>query len=81
MTTVDIVSVYDEFLDYLAEQTSPEAILAFRASESAQARAELLTEKNKLGQLSQDEAAELEQMIRFNRLVTLLKAKALRKLE
>ena len=73
---VDIVSVYDEFLEYLAQRATPEEILAFKASEDAQKRAEELTERNKAGTLTLAEATELDQMLRFNRLVVMLKAKA-----
>ncbi|MCB9457897.1 MAG: hypothetical protein H6671_18090 [Anaerolineaceae bacterium] len=75
-----VLTVYDEFLEYLAQRAAPEEILAFQASESAQRRADELTERNKAGDLSPDETLELEQMLRFNRLVALLKAKALKSL-
>ncbi|MBI5666511.1 MAG: hypothetical protein HZC41_00765 [Chloroflexi bacterium] len=80
MAASDIVSVYDEFLEYLAQQATPEQILAFKASEAAQRRADELTERNKAGTLTPDEAYELEQMLRFNRLVSRLKAKAVKAL-
>lgn len=76
-----ILTVYDEFLEYLAQRAAPEEILAFKASEAAQRRADTLTERNKAGELSPDEALELEQMLRFNRLVVLLKAKAMKSLQ
>ncbi len=78
MATMDIVSVYDEFLEYLAQKASPEEVLAFKASSSAQLRADELTERNKEGTLSEQERIELEQMLHFNRLVSRLKAKAVR---
>ncbi len=76
---VDIVSVYDEFLEYLAQRATPEEILAFKASDAAQRRAEELTEHNKAGTLTPEEEVELDQMRRFNRLVSMLKAKAVNK--
>jgi len=76
MATMDIVSVYDEFLEYLAQKASLEEVLAFKASPSAQHRADELTERNKEGTLSEQERIELEQMLHFNRLVARLKAKA-----
>jgi hypothetical protein len=75
---MDIVSVYDEFLEYLAHRASEEEILAFKASDEAQRRADMLTEANKEGRLTPQEAAELEQMTQFNRLVSRLKAKAIK---
>ena len=81
MSTIDIVSVYDEFLEYLAQQATPEQILAFKASEAAQQRADELTERNKTGNLTAEERTELEQMLRFNRLVSMLKARAFKALK
>ncbi len=81
MAAADIVSVYDEFLEYLARQATPEQILAFHASEASQRRADELTERNKAGILSVEEADELEQMLRFNRMVSRLKAKAMKALD
>ena len=78
MAVMNIVSVYDEFLEYLAQKTSPDEIVAFKASQSAQQRADELTERNKAGILSESERIELEQMLHFNRLVTRLKAQAVR---
>lgn len=75
---VDIVSVYDEFLEYLAMKATAEEILAFRASKVAQQRADELTERNKAGMLTAEESAELEQMLHFNRLVSMLKARAIK---
>ncbi len=80
MAATDIVSVYDEFLEYLAQKASPDEILAFKASPSAQLRADELTDRNKEGILSEQERVELEQMLHFNRLVSRLKAKAVRAL-
>ena len=78
MATMDIVSVYDEFLEYLAQKASAEEVIAFKASPTAQQRADELTERNKDGSISEQERLELEQMLHFNRLVSRLKAKAVR---
>ena len=67
---------YNEFLDYLVHIADPAQILAFKLSEEAQMRADELTERNKLSLLSQDEKAELDQMIEFDLTVSVLKAKA-----
>ena len=78
MATMDIVSVYDEFLEYLAQKASFEEVLAFKASPTAQLRADELTERNKAGILSEQEKIELEQILDINRFVSRLKAKAAR---
>jgi hypothetical protein len=78
---VDIVSVYDEFLEYLAQWATSEEILAFKASASAQQRADDLTERNKAGALTAEEHAELEQILHFNRLVSMLREQAIKMLK
>ncbi len=77
MTMLHIPTAFEEFVAYLAEKATPQEILAFEASEEAQARAEVLLERNSAGTLTLDERLELEQMLHFDRLVSSLKAKAL----
>ena len=77
MAIAQVPPIYNELLDYLIEKATPEEILAFKVSESAQVRADDLTDKNKSGTLTADESAELSQMLEFDMLVTVLKAKAL----
>lgn len=69
--------VYDEFLNYLVEKATPNEILAFQVSDQAQERAIDLVERNNAGTLTSEEVVELEQMRQFDRLVSLLKSKAL----
>ncbi|MEO8396091.1 MAG: hypothetical protein ABI700_24065 [Chloroflexota bacterium] len=65
-----MLSVYRELIDHLADHVSSEDILAFRISDSEQQRAEALTERNKEGQLTSDEAHELAEMIEFDQLLS-----------
>jgi hypothetical protein len=75
---VAIISpIYDELLDYLIQKATPQEILAFKASAVAQERANDLIEKNNEGRLSPEESTELEQMLQVDRLVSVLKARAL----
>ncbi len=76
MAIANILPDYDKLLDFLVEKATPEEILALRPSDEAQQRAEELTERNKAGVLTSEEAVELEQMRQLNRLVAMLKAKA-----
>ena len=69
-------TAYDQFLEYLASKVTPTDILAFQASPEEQERLNALTEKNKQGAITPDESAELDDMLAFNRLMTLLKTKA-----
>lgn len=71
-----IHTIYDELIRYLAEEASPEYILAFEPSETAQARADYLVEQNKEGNLSDEERLELEQLQYFDGVIATLKAKA-----
>ena len=75
MTT--LFPVYDDLLDYLIQKATPQEILAFKASATAEQRAEELLEKNSAGTLTLDETAELQQMLQVDRLVSVLKARAL----
>ena len=76
MATIKIPLLYDELLDYLIERATPEEILAFAASEEAEARAAELLEKNNAGTLTPEEQVELQQLLYVDRKVSVLKAKA-----
>jgi hypothetical protein len=69
--------VYDDFLDFMIEKATPQEILAYSASRVAQERAEVLLEKNNSGTLTPEEAEELQQMLQVDRLISVLKARAL----
>lgn len=67
----------DDLLDYLVEKATPQEILAFEASEEAKERARELIERNNAGTLTAEERVEIEQILEVERLVTMLKARAL----
>lgn len=69
--------VYNDLLDFLIEKATPQEILAFKASRIAEERAEELLEKNSAGTLTPEETVELQQMLEVDRLVSVLKARAL----
>lgn len=79
MTTV-LLPLYDELLDYLVEKATPQEILAFKASPEAQAYAHDQLERQSAGDLSPEETHVLKQMEQVERLMSVLKAKALRSL-
>mgnify|MGYP001351610819 CR=1 FL=1 len=81
MATVNLLPLYDEFLDFLIEKATPQEILAFKASPEAQAYAQELIERNNAGTLTPDEARTLGQMLEFERMMSLLKVKAMKALE
>ncbi len=68
--------IYDDLLDYLVERATAEEILAFAASEQAQERAIYLLDQNNAGLLTPSEQLELDQMLYFDRKISMLKAKA-----
>lgn len=77
MATAHLLPLYDEFLSYLVEKATPAEILAFQPSEDAQEYARELLERNNAGELTTDEKYRLDQMLQFERMMSVLKAKAL----
>jgi hypothetical protein len=81
MSTINLLPLYDEFLDYLIEKASPDEILAFKASPEAQAYAQTLIDRKSAGTLTPDKAEILQQMVQFERMMSVLKAKALKAIQ
>jgi hypothetical protein len=81
MVTVQIPPIYDELLDFLLQKATPDEILGFQASETAQTRASYLLDKNSAGTLTPAEEMELAQMLYFDRKMSVLKANAAAKLK
>jgi hypothetical protein len=69
-------SIYDDFLEFVIEKASPEAVLEFRLSEQAQERAIELLDRQDAAELTPAELDELKAMVRFNQIVSRLKARA-----
>lgn len=67
----------DSLLDFLVRKATPEEILAYRASDDDQQRADELTEKNKTGNLTVEEQKELQDMLASDAFVAALKTRAL----
>ena len=74
MTTA--VRAYDDIVDLFARGTSPREIVQFRPSQAAQQRVDYLLGRNKTGELSDEEAAELDRMGQLEHLMQLVKARA-----
>jgi hypothetical protein len=68
-----------EVLEFLARLPQPEEILALHASASLQRRVEELSEKQREGTLTAEEASELDHYLYVDRLVRLAKAHAQRR--
>ncbi len=65
------------FADYLLQKLSPQEILDFQVSEEDQAYARELIERNNAGILSAEEENDVQQILQFERMMTVLKSKAL----
>ena len=69
------------FIQLLASQPSPEAILAIRPTPALQARMSELLERNKSGSLSRTEESELDRYLLLEHWVRLAKAHAYKQLQ
>ena len=67
---------YDEIVDFFARGSSSEAIVRFRPSLAAQERARYLLQRNKSGQITEQEAAELDRLGQLEHMMQLVKARA-----
>jgi hypothetical protein len=69
--------IYQYILQFLISNPSAEELLAFGPTPAMQARIDLLMSKNRSGNLTPLEEHELDEYVRINHLVTMLKARAL----
>lgn len=70
--------VYRSVLAFLASNPSPEEIATFRPAPGIQERVQTLLDKNRAGQLTPTEAAELEEYERIEHCMRMLKIRALK---
>ncbi|MDX6499672.1 MAG: hypothetical protein QOG23_2932 [Blastocatellia bacterium] len=66
---------YDEIVDLFA-RTSSDEVLAFHPSADSQERVRYLLERNESGEMTEDEATELERFGELEHLMQLVKARA-----
>lgn len=66
---------YDEIVELFARTSSAE-VLSFRPSLESQERVRYLLERNENGELTEDEASELERFGELEHLMQLVKARA-----
>ena len=69
--------VYRYILEFLVSQPSSEDLLSFEPTPAMQKRANALLKKNQAGQLTSAEEKELDEYLRINHLVTMLKSGAI----
>ncbi|NEP11094.1 MAG: hypothetical protein F6K14_12945 [Symploca sp. SIO2C1] len=75
-TLVKTQKIYEEFIDFIAQGTSPESVTKFQFSEATKEQIEDLVERAKIADLSSAEKNELEQFLVVEHLIRLAKAKA-----
>jgi hypothetical protein len=69
--------VYRHVLEFLVSRPSADAIAQFGPTDEMKARAEELLEKDRAGEIFPVESEELDEYMRIDHLITLLKAQAL----
>jgi hypothetical protein len=72
---------YDDIVDLFARGTAPAKVLALRPSRKTQDRVHSLLERNKAGQLTEEESAELDRFGELERLMQLVKVRAQKYIE
>lgn len=73
---VSATPAYFDFIDFIASGTTPEQIIAFRPSSSAQERVEELIAKERQDVLSRDERSELHYFFHLEHILRVAKARA-----
>jgi hypothetical protein len=70
------VGIYQEFLDFLVSQPTPEQIVNFKVSEVSQSRLQMLLQKNRELNLTETETSELDLSEQLDTLMSFLKIRA-----
>jgi hypothetical protein len=75
---MSVTKSYDEIIDFIAAGTTPEAVVAFRPSDSVQRRVAELVERSKNGSISSEEQSELDDYVQLEHIMIMAKARARR---
>lgn len=75
-TTTETIKVHDEIIELIARGTTPQSVINFHLSDTAQNRLEDLIYNAKNNELTQDEKQELDAYLILEHIMTLAKAKA-----
>jgi hypothetical protein len=81
MTDTPARTIFDIVTDFLVSEPTSDTILAFHLPDDLQDYARWLLERNREGRLTNQEVRDLDDFIRIDDLMTLLKAKARQKLQ
>ena len=74
--TTQTIKIYDEIIELIAKGTTPQSVINFHLSDTAQNRLEDLIYNAKNNELTQDEKQELDAYLMLEHIMTLTKAKA-----
>ncbi len=76
MAFVPAQTLFDEVTDFLARAPGREAIVEYRPSQALVTRMQDLLERNRTAGLTPDEQAEMDEFLRMEHFMTMLKLKA-----
>ena len=68
--------VYEEIVDFLAAGVTPDSLIAYQPSDSAKRQLEELIRREKNGEITPQEASELNHYMELEHILTLVKARA-----
>ena len=71
-----MTKAYEEVIDFIAAGNTPEAVVTFKPSETAQARVSDLLAREKNEGLSAEEKSELDHYVQLEHVMRLAKARA-----
>lgn len=80
MTIVQPETLFGEIIDFLASTPTPEAIIAFKPSSRLEQRLSDLLEQNRRETLTAEDRQELDEFLRMNHFMNMLKIRARQKL-
>lgn len=78
MAKSTIIAEYQELVEYLAEKVPPDYLLEYKASQKSNERVQELLDHKGEGELTAEEAAELEDVTELEEFVGRLKIRALK---
>jgi hypothetical protein len=76
-----VAKSYEEIIDFIAGGTTPETVVAFRPSESAQQRVAELIERSKAGVISAEDQSELKDYLQLEHIMIMAKAQARKRIQ
>ncbi|MCC7447721.1 MAG: hypothetical protein IT324_09905 [Anaerolineae bacterium] len=80
MAVASAGTLFDEVIDFLASAPTVEQIIAFQPSDTLKQRSHELLERNRNDLLTAEERTELDDLLRMNHFVNMLKIRARQRL-